>query len=133
MRDRDGRPIDDRRVEELANRVSISLRTGCFCNPGAGEVAHHLGAAEMRAWFGRDEPCRSSSCASELLAEHDLLVAAIRISVGVATNFADVYRFLCFMQGFVDRTRRRDRSGRVRQRQLPDRARLRLTLTPAPG
>ena len=39
-----------------------------------------------------------------LLADHDLLVAAIRVSVGVATNFADVYRFMCFMQGFVDRT-----------------------------
>ena len=33
-----------------------------------------------------------------------MLVAAIRISVGVATNFADVYRFMCFLQGFVDRT-----------------------------
>ena len=46
-------------------------------------------------------------------AEHDVLVAAVRISVGVATNFADVYRFLCFLQGFVDRTRRRDRARRV--------------------
>ena len=35
----------------------------------------------------------------QLLAERDLLVAAIRISVGVATNFADVFRFLCFVQG----------------------------------
>jgi hypothetical protein len=39
-----------------------------------------------------------------LLVEHELLVAAIRVSVGLATNFADVYRLLCFMQGFVDRT-----------------------------
>ena len=39
-----------------------------------------------------------------LLAEHDVLVGAVRVSVGVATNFADVYRFMCFMQGFVDRT-----------------------------
>ena len=35
---------------------NISLRTGCFCNPGAGEVAHGLGADEMAKWFGRDEP-----------------------------------------------------------------------------
>ena len=39
-----------------------------------------------------------------LAAEHGVLVAAIRVSVGLATNFADVFRFLCFAQGFVDRT-----------------------------
>ena len=36
--------------------------------------------------------------------EHGRLPSAIRISVGVATNFADAYRFLCFLQGFVDRS-----------------------------
>ena len=104
MADPDGRPIDDRRVEELANRVSISLRTGCFCNPGAGEIAHHLQAEEMRAFFGRERAVSFLELRELLLVEHELLVAAIRISVGVATNFADVFRFLCFMQGFVDRT-----------------------------
>lgn len=111
MRDRDGRPIDDRRVEELADRVRISLRTGCFCNPGAGEVAHHLGAEAMRTWFARDEPVSFLELRERLLAEHDLLVGAIRISVGVASTFLDAYRFLCFMQGFVDRTV--DEIGRV--------------------
>lgn len=37
MHDPMGRAIDDRRVEELANRVNISLRTGCFRKPGAGD------------------------------------------------------------------------------------------------
>jgi hypothetical protein len=31
--------------------------------------------------------------------------------VGVATNFTDVFRFLCFMQSFVDRST--DEIGRV--------------------
>ena len=105
MRDRDGRPIDDRRVEELANRADISLRTGCFCNPGAGEIAHRLGADEMTTWFERrraDVVPRAArrSCSTSTTSWS----AAIRISVGVATNFADVYRFVCFMQRFVDRT-----------------------------
>ena len=39
-----------------------------------------------------------------LLREHGRAVSAIRISVGVATNFSDVRRFMCFLQGFVDRT-----------------------------
>lgn len=104
MRDPAGRPIDDRRVEELANRVSISLRTGCFCNPGAGEVAHGLTAAEMQPWFGRDRAVSFLELRSEMLASMDLLVSAVRVSVGLATNFTDVFRFMCFVQGFVDRT-----------------------------
>jgi selenocysteine lyase/cysteine desulfurase len=104
VRDRDGRVIDDRRVEELANRAGISLRTGCFCNPGAGEVAHGLGTNEMAKWFGGTEPMSTAELRDGLLREHDRVVAAIRVSVGVATNFADVYRFMCFLDGFVDAT-----------------------------
>lgn len=39
-----GRPFDVFRVEQLANQAKISLRTGCFCNPGASEIAHDLPA-----------------------------------------------------------------------------------------
>ncbi len=49
-----GKPFDDRRVEELGNQANISLRTGCFCNPGAGELAHGLSAREMKAFFSRE-------------------------------------------------------------------------------
>ena len=105
MLDAEGRPIDDRRVEELANRVGISLRTGCFCNPGAGEVAHHLTATEMTPWFHRADAVSFLELRDRLLAEYDRLVAAVRVSVGIATSFTDVFRFMCFVQGFVDRTR----------------------------
>ncbi len=104
MHDPNGRSIDDRRVEELANRVNISLRTGCFCNPGAGEIAHGLSAEHMRQYFGRRDAVSFLDLRTDMLARHELLVAAIRVSVGVATNFTDVYRLMCFLQGFVDRT-----------------------------
>jgi len=35
----DGDVVDERYVDRIASRHNISLRTGCFCNPGAGEVA----------------------------------------------------------------------------------------------
>jgi selenocysteine lyase/cysteine desulfurase len=104
MYDRHGRRIDDLRVEQLAGQAAISLRTGCFCNPGAGEAAHRLGAEHMRKWFGRGEPMSYLDLRDRILIEHGLLPSAIRISVGVATNFADVYRFLCFLQRFMDRS-----------------------------
>jgi selenocysteine lyase/cysteine desulfurase len=34
----DGRVVDERYVELAARSRNISLRTGCFCNPGAGEI-----------------------------------------------------------------------------------------------
>ena len=104
LHDRDGRRIDDQRVEELASQAGISLRTGCFCNPGAAEAAHRLGAEHMRQWFGRAEPVSYLDLRDGIWIEQGRLPSAIRISVGVATNFADVYRFACFLQGFVDRS-----------------------------
>jgi molybdenum cofactor sulfurtransferase len=44
----DGALIDHREVERAANGERISLRTGCFCNPGAGEAA--LGISEAANW-----------------------------------------------------------------------------------
>jgi molybdenum cofactor sulfurtransferase len=103
VRDRDGGVVCERRIEELANRANISLRTGCFCNPGAAEAAHHLGADEMTKWFGREEPVWPLELRDGLWREHGRALAAVRVSVGVATNFADVYRLFCFLDGFVDR------------------------------
>lgn len=104
LRDRFGRPIDIGRVEKLAGRANISLRTGCFCNPGAGEVAHHLDATALAGWFGRREPVSLRDLSAGLLRDHDVSLGAIRVSLGAASNFADVYRFCCFAQRFVDCT-----------------------------
>jgi selenocysteine lyase/cysteine desulfurase len=104
MRGCDGRVIDDAKVEELANRAGISLRTGCFCNPGASEATFGLSPRELTKWFGRAEAVTSTDLRAGLSHEHDRVVSAIRISVGVATTFTDVYRFMSFLQGFADRT-----------------------------
>ena len=55
--DPDGHLIDYRRIDELAGLEAISLRTGCFCNPGAGEWAEGLTDDDMLAggrWRGPD-------------------------------------------------------------------------------
>jgi len=46
--------LDYRRIEELAGHDGLSLRTGCFCNPGAGETAEGLTDEDMRAAFASD-------------------------------------------------------------------------------
>jgi selenocysteine lyase/cysteine desulfurase len=104
VRDRDGLPIDDLRVEELANRANISLRTGCFCNPGAGEAAYCLDDDQMGRWFGRAEPVSYLEFRDQIWLELGRFPSAIRVSAGVATNFADVYRFVCFLARFLDQS-----------------------------
>jgi molybdenum cofactor sulfurtransferase len=91
--------IDHQKVEGQAGRQGIALRTGCFCNPGAGEVA--LGLSE-------DELTRCFSGSEERMDRDDLIRCidadaggAVRVSVGLASNFSDVYRFITFARGFL--------------------------------
>lgn len=99
--DSQGHFFDYRRVEMLASRVNISLRTGCFCNPGTGEIIHDLTRDEMESCF-TGNPI-SFEALFELAKQSGKSPSAIRISVGLVTNFADIYRFMHFIETFVNR------------------------------
>jgi len=99
--DPEGRFFDHLLIEGEAAAVGISLRTGCFCNPGGGEIALGFSRPELVACFSRPD---------ERLTLDDLRLCidgkssgAVRVSVGLVSNFADVYRFVEFVRGFVDR------------------------------
>jgi molybdenum cofactor sulfurtransferase len=94
-----GTLIDSRRVEQLANGAGISLRSGCHCNPGAGEVALGISVEEMAAAFKDKDHMKYE----EFLHVIDGKTGrAARVSVGLASTFADVYRFWKFAQSFRD-------------------------------
>jgi selenocysteine lyase/cysteine desulfurase len=101
--DPDGVRFDYRKVEALANRENISLRTGCFCNPGTGEIVHNLTRDEMAQAFNRPEAMTFDYFFDWARTEHGRNPSTIRISVGIATNFADVYRFMNFLASFIDK------------------------------
>ena len=91
--------IDSVRVERRANRAGISLRSGCHCNPGVREVALGYSADEMAAAF-KD---KDRLTYQEFLQVIDgKTTGAARASIGLATTFADVYRFWDFAAGFRD-------------------------------
>src|SRR5574341_2372 len=97
--DKDGQALDHRFIEEQANEANISLRTGCFCNPGAGEVALGISRVEL-------DVCFTSPGHEDRLSLDDFRVCidgkssgAVRVSVGMVTNFNDVQRFLAFARG----------------------------------
>ncbi len=93
---RDGQAMDDRQVEQLANAESISIRTGCFCNPGAGEVAHGLTGEIMREFFKDSQGLSFPELKRAMRKQFHKSISAVRISMGLASNFADVYAFLRF-------------------------------------
>ncbi|MGW3667907.1 aminotransferase class V-fold PLP-dependent enzyme [Streptomyces sp. NPDC005141] len=89
----DGSVIDERVVTRDSAARGISLRTGCFCNPGAGEAAFALPLRRLRSAARR----RPGTLEDYL----DLLrlpsAGAVRISVGVSSQPADIDTFLAFV------------------------------------
>jgi selenocysteine lyase/cysteine desulfurase len=91
--DEAGQIIDAGDVGRCAGRATISVRTGCFCNPGAAEAAFGLSGADIvAAWqqAGR-HPAGYPAAAG-------VGGGAIRASVGLASNFDDVETFLSLIE-----------------------------------
>jgi len=94
----DGLVVDERYVDRVAARHRISLRTGCFCNPGAGEVAFTISRETLVGGeFGRGMTLDDYVEAIGLPSG-----GAVRASLGLASNTADIRRFAAFAQEFVD-------------------------------
>ena len=96
----DGRVVDERYVDRLARGHNVSLRTGCFCNPGAMEAAfaiprETLLGVELGPGLSLEDYIRALGLPSG---------GAIRVSLGLASNFADLHRFMQFAAEFVDVT-----------------------------
>ena len=103
--DPEGHLLDYRRVEELANQHRISLRTGCFCNPGAGEMAEGLTESDMIAGIEAGADMTLPRFLQVIQHRGGKSAGAIRVSLGLVTNFTDVWRFLRFAADLRDQTR----------------------------
>ena len=75
-------------VEHAAARHGLSLRTGCMCNPGG--AAALLGLRDAMAAL----PCDATLRAFEAHMGRELGV--VRISLGLASDFRDVWHVLRF-------------------------------------
>jgi selenocysteine lyase/cysteine desulfurase len=92
--------VDHALIERLAAARGISLRTGCFCNPGAGEVALGLTKGEI-------ETCFSGSGEQLTLEEFRGCIdpqkgtGAVRVSLGMVSTLEDVEAFIAFARGLA--------------------------------
>jgi selenocysteine lyase/cysteine desulfurase len=99
-----GHLLDYRRIEELAGLENISLRTGCFCNPGAGEVAENLTEEDVQAGLEHGREITLPLFLQIMQHRDGKSVGAVRVSLGQASNFADVERFIGFISGLRDQS-----------------------------
>ncbi len=100
--DPQGRLLDYRRVEELAGKQGISLRSGCFCNPGVGEIAEGLTEDDMRAAYALGDDANLISFMRLMQGRGQKSAGALRASIGIVSNFADVWRLREFVAEFRD-------------------------------
>ncbi|TQW11768.1 hypothetical protein V2A60_001660 [Cordyceps javanica] len=93
--DRHGVVFDERLVAAESAAAGISLRTGCFCNPGAGEAALGItGGALARLARARAQSYQDFVDALDGVPA----VGAIRVSLGIASVAADVEYFVAFVE-----------------------------------
>ena len=97
----EGELVDFRVVEERANAASLSLRTGFFCNPGAAEFAFEY---ECDDAFRCIKTLTPETFTLQQFADcmSDQAVGAVRVSVGIASNEADVERLAEVLATFRD-------------------------------
>ena len=99
--DRANRAIDHRDVEQRANAANISLRTGCFCNPGGGEIALGITGTELSSCFHQPEHETHLTLEDFRLCIDGKSTGAVRVSLGLVSNVADVEAFIRFAETFV--------------------------------
>ena len=85
-------------VEHVATMHNISLRTGCMCNPGGASAL--LGIQEVM----------DSLCDGATLRDVETRVGrelgVVRVSLGLGSDWGDVWRVIRFLEGFGDERRR---------------------------
>ncbi len=97
--DPEGQLHDFLAIEKDAFRHNISIRTGCFCNPGIDETNHKLEAKKLRSYFKQ----KGAKDYFKLIEYLDQKRGAVRVSIGYISNFEDIERLLVFCQSYINK------------------------------
>lgn len=94
--DREENKIDVSEIEKRANAKKISIRIGCFCNPGIDEITNCITSEELSLFYSSREDRHYDKI-------HFLgkMRGAIRISLGLMTNYQDCEKYLDFCKEFM--------------------------------
>jgi Selenocysteine lyase len=95
----DGSTVPFAEVEKRARDAGVSLRGGCFCNPGAAEAAFGFSAEETKRCFAEEGHFtieKFSRCLGRAVP-----VGAVRASIGIPTNVDDIERAIDVVRSFA--------------------------------
>jgi len=98
LHDASGRPIDQDTIEKRAAEAGISIRTGCFCNPGAAEAALALDGDKIGACLDHLGPAALQHDFRSCLGA---ATGAVRVSLGWGSTFADLCKLFEFLRRFA--------------------------------
>lgn len=101
----DGTVIPLSSVSRLASASGISLRTGCVCNPGGSAALrgkHIQERMEELSKFGEDVELKEVCTVVGGLRS----AGVVRLSLGMVSNFEDVWRVVQWARGLLDETKR---------------------------
>jgi len=99
--DNQGELIPKPILEKEAHQRNISIRMGFFCNPGAGEVALDISGDELQSCFSRAKFQQRITDLDFQNCIDPKATGAVRISIGLVSNFADIKAFLSFATSFL--------------------------------
>lgn len=88
-------------IEQLANEHMISVRSGCFCNPGIDEINNCITTDEISEYF----LTRDKGDYHDMITFLGKMRGATRVSVGLATTKKDLDAFIRLIASLKNRDR----------------------------
>lgn len=85
-------------IESLANEKRISIRSGCFCNPGIDEVNNCITTDELSNYF----TTRENGNYKDMIEYLHKMRGATRVSVGISTKKSNLDTFVSFVSTLLD-------------------------------
>lgn len=97
--DTNGDMHDFQAIEQNAFERNISIRTGCFCNPGIDETNHNLSSSKLQSYF-QEEGEKNYFDLIEFIGQTR---GAVRVSIGYISNFKDIETFIGFCKTYLNK------------------------------
>jgi selenocysteine lyase/cysteine desulfurase len=98
--DAKGKKFDYEFIEAEANKYLISIRSGCFCNPGIDEINNCLTNEEISRFFTSSTSLHPTT--KDFIDFIGKMRGATRVSVGLATVKRDLDKFIEFSKTLLD-------------------------------
>ena len=93
-------PYPFQQIENAANKLNISIRSGCFCNPGIDEINNCITNDEISNYFSS----REKGDYYDMINFLGKMRGATRVSVGIATNKNDLDKFIMLIKSLANTT-----------------------------